>query len=206
MQEQISNDKILEDIRDRLKDVKKLIVTDLDGTLLNNNSELPQEYVEEIKGMLSPEVKLTIASGRGYPSVKTFAYRFPIDVPVICEAGAVVVDPVTEEIIYQQFIEEDVVKAIIDHLVRKRYRCNLYLYRGNSMICYKRPEVPVFTEKEPAPVVNTDLSDIPPEAIVGVRKVSIILEEEYLNQLKEELRELLVTRSMLCEQMMVVWT
>jgi len=104
MQEQISNDKILEDIRDRLKDVKKLIVTDLDGTLLNNNSELPQEYVEEIKGMLSPEVKLTIASGRGYPSVKTFAYRFPIDVPVICEAGAVVVDPVTEEIIYQQFI------------------------------------------------------------------------------------------------------
>jgi len=40
-------------------------------------------------------------------------------------------------------------------------------------------------------VVNTDLSDIPPEAIVGVRKVSIILEEEYLNQLKEELRELL---------------
>jgi len=132
MQEQISNDKILEDIRDRLKDVKKLIVTDLDGTLLNNNSELPQEYVEEIKGMLSPEVKLTIASGRGYPSVKTFADRFPIDVPVICEAGAVVVDPVTEEIIYQQFIEEDVVKAIIDHLVRKRYRCNLYLYRGNS--------------------------------------------------------------------------
>jgi len=84
-----------------------------------------------------------------------------------------------------------VVKAIIDHLVRKRYRCNLYLYRGNSMICYKRPEVPVFTEKEPAPVVNTDLSDIPPEAMVGVRKVSIILEEEYLNQLKEELRELL---------------
>ena len=185
MQEQISNDKILEDIRDRLKDVKKLIVTDLDGTLLNNNSELPQEYVEEIKGMLSPEVKLTIASGRGYPSVKTFADRFPIDVPVICEAGAVVVDPVTEEIIYQQFIEEDVVKAIIDHLVRKRYRCNLYLYRGNSMICYKRPEVPVFTEKEPAPVVNTDLSDIPPEAMVGVRKVSIILEEEYLNQLKD---------------------
>jgi len=55
-------------------------------------------------------------------------------------------------------------------------------------------------------VVNTDLSDIPPEAMVGVRKVSIILEEEYLNQLKEELRELLVTRSMLCEQMMVVWT
>lgn len=191
MQEQISNDKILEDIRDRFKHIKKLIVTDLDGTLLNNNSELPQEYVEEIKGMLSPEVKLTIASGRGYPSVKTFADRFPIDVPVICEAGAVVVDPVTEEIIYQQFIEEDVVKAIIDHLVRKRYRCNLYLYRGNSMICYKRPEVPVFTEKEPAPVVNTDLSDIPPEAIVGVRKVSIILEEEYLNQLKEELRELL---------------
>jgi len=49
MQEQISNDKILEDIRDRFKHIKKLIVTDLDGTLLNNNSELPQEYVEEIK-------------------------------------------------------------------------------------------------------------------------------------------------------------
>jgi len=40
-------------------------------------------------------------------------------------------------------------------------------------------------------VVNTDLSDIPPEAIAGVRKVAIILDEEYLYQLKEELRELL---------------
>jgi len=64
----------------------------------------------------------------------------------------------------------------------------------------------VFTEKEPAPVVNTDLSDIPPEAIVGVRKVSIILEEEYLNQLKESSENFSVTRSMLCEQMMVFWT
>jgi len=81
--------------------------------------------------------------------VKTFAHRFPIDVPLICEAGAVVVDPVTEEIIYQQFIEEDVVKAIIDHLVRKRYRCNLYLYRGNSMICYKRQKYLCLQKKSP---------------------------------------------------------
>jgi len=35
------------------------------------------------------------------------------------EAGAVVVDPITEHIIYQQFLEEDVVKAIAEHLARK---------------------------------------------------------------------------------------
>ena len=194
MQEQISSDEIIKGIRNRLKDLKKLIVTDLDGTLLDNNSQLPQEYVEQIKELLSPEVKMTIASGRGYPSVKTFADRFPIDVPVICEAGAVVVDPVTEHIIYQQFLEEDVVKAIAEHLARKKYRCNFYLYQGNNMICYKKPDVALFTDKEPAPVVNTDFSDIPKEAMVDVRKVSIILEEEYLNQLKEELRALLGDR------------
>lgn len=194
MQEQIGSDEIIKGIRNRLTHVKKLIVTDLDGTLLDNNSELPQEYVEQIKELLSPEVKLTIASGRGYPSVKTFADKFPVDVPLICEAGAVVVDPITEHIIYQQFLEKYVVKTIAEHLEKSGYKCNLYLYQGNNMICYKKPDIPVFTEKEPAPVVNTDFSDIPDEAMIDVRKVSIILEEVYLNQLKEELRTLIGDR------------
>lgn len=188
MPDQTAIYEVIKDIRDRLNGVKKLIVTDLDGTLLNSNSELPSEYIKQIKALLTPQVKLTMASGRGFASVKTFADKFPVDLPVICEGGAVIVDPVTGALVYQDFIDKEVVKAIAQHLVNGGYECNFYLYKGQNLTCYKRPEVPLFTDKEPAPVVNTDLSDIPEEDLDGVRKIAIILDEKYLYQLQDELR------------------
>ncbi|WP_040363585.1 Cof-type HAD-IIB family hydrolase [Coprothermobacter platensis] len=190
MQGQISKKDVAEDIKKRLRNVRKLIVTDLDGTLLNNRSELPQEYVDLIKEVLTPEVKLTMASGRGFPSVKNFSDRFPIDLPVICEGGAVVVDPITNSIIYETFIDEPIVRSIAEHLEAKQYGSNFYLYKGQTLTCYKRPEVHLFTDKEPAPIINIDLTKIPKEDMTGVRKIAVILDEKYLYDLQNELRNL----------------
>ena len=40
---------ICSEIKKRFKEIKKLIVTDLDGTLLDNHSNLKDEVVDEIQ-------------------------------------------------------------------------------------------------------------------------------------------------------------
>lgn len=44
----------------------KLIATDMDGTLLNSNGELPKDFFETLKNLVNKEIMFVAASGRQY--------------------------------------------------------------------------------------------------------------------------------------------
>ena len=68
----------------------KLIATDLDGTLLNNDRRLPEGIFDAVSELLAHGVLFAPASGRQYANVKKLFAPVSDKIMFICENGALV--------------------------------------------------------------------------------------------------------------------
>lgn len=71
----------------------KLVVCDLDGTLLNNKKEISQRNLEAIARANERGVTVTICSGRIFTMLEAYVRTLDLKVPFISANGAVVVSP-----------------------------------------------------------------------------------------------------------------
>lgn len=92
----------------------KIIVSDLDGTLLNSKKELPKRFPELIKALNREGVKFVPASGRAVHTLKFQFMEYFHEIGLICENGNVVLD--CGEIIYQASIEKKELKKLLEKI------------------------------------------------------------------------------------------
>ncbi len=90
----------------------KLIATDMDGTLLDENSHLPPGFTEILDRLRFQGIKLVVASGRPYYTLQTNFGPVGKYLSYICDNGALVVD--NNKIIYKNIIDSDMVQNIIN--------------------------------------------------------------------------------------------
>lgn len=69
----------------------KLIATDMDGTLLDGNKELPKDFYETIDLLEKKKIRFVIASGRSYVTLKKNFYPNADRLDFICDNGAYIV-------------------------------------------------------------------------------------------------------------------
>lgn len=79
-----------------------LLITDLDGTLLNQTHQISPENEKAIKRFKEMGGLFTLATGRMEDAVEPFVQKLGVDVPVILYNGAKIVDPVTKKILYEK--------------------------------------------------------------------------------------------------------
>ncbi|MDX1603558.1 MAG: HAD family hydrolase [Salinimicrobium sediminis] len=70
----------------------KLIVTDMDGTLLNSDHEVSQRFFEAFRKLRNRGIKLAVASGRQYYSLRERMEPVKDEMIYIAENGAIVID------------------------------------------------------------------------------------------------------------------
>ncbi len=70
----------------------RLIATDLDGTLLDGDRQLPEGFIPFVKGLKEKGIRFCVASGRQYWSLLEEFEQVKDDVIFIAENGALVVD------------------------------------------------------------------------------------------------------------------
>lgn len=68
----------------------RLIATDLDGTLLNEEKQVSEENRVAVEAAVKKGVMVTIATGRMYCSALPYAKQLGIDVPIITYNGALI--------------------------------------------------------------------------------------------------------------------
>lgn len=90
----------------------KLIVTDMDGTLLDENGHLPPGFTEVLDRLVSKNIKLVAASGRPYYTLQTNFGPIGRHLSFICENGALVVD--NNKVLYESAIDNNLVTSVID--------------------------------------------------------------------------------------------
>lgn len=88
----------------------KLIVTDLDGTLLNDDKQLPKNFREVLYALKERGILFAVASGRSYSGVSHIFSDMAKDIDFICDNGAFIVEN-------QQPVEIKLMDKVIVHRV-----------------------------------------------------------------------------------------
>lgn len=96
----------------RLKKIK-LIVLDLDGTLLNKYGEIGEPIIPLIKELKSKGVQFSFATGRLHNSITSFAELLGLDSPLITLDGAIIKSYPQNLVIHESFIKQKYVERAI---------------------------------------------------------------------------------------------
>ncbi|MCW8804527.1 MAG: HAD hydrolase family protein, partial [Ignavibacteriaceae bacterium] len=95
-----------------LREIKH-IITDIDGTLLNDNGELGLESKKLIKELIDEKVIISLATGRLHSASTDIAKELSLNGYVISLDGAMIKDFVTDKILYESFLKIGQVKKAI---------------------------------------------------------------------------------------------
>ena len=103
----------------------KLVVTDIDGTLMPINGSLPQQIKDTVNKMKSAGVKVVLATGRMYKAAEPVKHELGLDTPIICYQGSMIRDE--NEICFEQNVPKSTAAEIIKHIRSYNAHTNLYL-------------------------------------------------------------------------------
>lgn len=92
----------------------KLVISDLDGTLLSSNGTLPAENLKAIKELQNAGILFSIASGRHDEMCKTYINQCNINIPTISSNGALIRNPVSSKVIYKNILDMNSAIKILD--------------------------------------------------------------------------------------------
>ncbi|SET32426.1 hypothetical protein SAMN05660297_02013 [Natronincola peptidivorans] len=92
----------------------KLIVVDMDGTLLNSKHEISLENKKTLKEAIDKGIYIAIATGRIYTSARFYGKLLGIATPIIACNGGLIRDLYTNEIIYHNPMTKEDVIAIAE--------------------------------------------------------------------------------------------
>lgn len=122
--------KTIETIHKDLKNIK-LIVSDVDGTLTNNNNEVGEETRELVKKLKEKGILFTFATQRIHSSIVNFAKELEIEIPIISVNGALIKD-MKGNVVSASLIKPKYVKKAID--LSEKYFVRIALCYGDEIV------------------------------------------------------------------------
>lgn len=103
----------------------KLVVTDVDGTLMPINGNLPEQIKNTVEKLKTAGIKLVLATGRMYNAAYPVKAELKLNTPIICYQGAMIRDENT--IYFEQNVPKNTAAEIIQHIRSYNAHTNLYL-------------------------------------------------------------------------------
>ncbi|MGN0162073.1 MAG: Cof-type HAD-IIB family hydrolase [Candidatus Ornithomonoglobus sp.] len=115
----------------------KLLVSDMDATLLDSEHMVSKANREAIEYFISEGGKFTVASGRMVPAVRAYFDQMTINAPAILHNGAKLYDYDSEAVVFEKFIEEER-KQAIKRVHDTRPEFGLEIYSNELVYIYQR--------------------------------------------------------------------
>lgn len=158
----------------------KLIVSDLDGTLLNNQRVISEETKKILNKLNLKGIDFAFASGRGIESIIPYRNFLGINSYFICNNGASIYDK-NENLIYESPIDEENVKKLIGYFRENNINFNGF-YKDELFIdnCNKNK---VVTLENQYKIVELEKMKYFPKMI----KLIIKGNEDFIISLKKEM-------------------
>ncbi len=103
----------------------RLLVTDLDGTLLEKGDQVSKANVEAVQQAVAAGITVSIATGRMYRAALPVARTLNINVPIVTYNGALI-KRVSGEVIYESTIAPDIVRDVVDFAREKGWYLQSY--------------------------------------------------------------------------------
>jgi len=123
----------------------KMIVSDMDGTLLNSNLEISQENLEAISAVRAKGIRFCIATGRPEQLLKEYIHPLNMEDPMIMYNGSVIGHPFKDDNLYELKLATSDAKEIIEYCDKNDI---IYMaYTKNKLISKPNYRVSFFEER-----------------------------------------------------------
>lgn len=118
----------------------KLLVCDMDGTLLNSSHELSSENQAALEYFIEGGGLFTIATGRTANGIRLLAKQLTLNLPVIVINGAQIYDFGSEKLLWESSLEDDIIE-VLEKLVKQFpelgieifFKGGVYITRQNDL-------------------------------------------------------------------------
>ncbi|MGE5629632.1 MAG: Cof-type HAD-IIB family hydrolase [Caulobacteraceae bacterium] len=110
----------------------KMLVLDMDFTLLNKNKEVSERNREAIRKAIDRGVHVVVATGRIYTSARIYARLLGVNTPIIASNGAIIREAVfesplnTESTIYKNLLPVEAAREMIRLSHKYNIFCHLF--------------------------------------------------------------------------------
>ena len=113
-----------------------LFVSDLDGTLLDKNAELPAHSLSMLNELIDKGMQFTVATARTFATVGKILAGLKINVPVILMNGVLVRDVENGEYVFKATMKYQTVKEIVNAIHKHNLYGFMYTVENNDMVAY----------------------------------------------------------------------
>ena len=164
-----------------------VVVSDLDGTLLNKNHQLSARTKEVVQRLSAEGIKFVFATGRHFLDVDKLRSDLGIDMYLITSNGARVHNMAGEKI-FEHNIEEDLVPAILSYRHQLKDKARSNVYQGNSW--FIEEELPELLEFHARSRFRYQVCDFDGVSSEQVQKIFFVSREhQHLRPLSDELAD-----------------
>ena len=111
----------------------RMIVTDLDGTLLSGRSNIPQENIDALRRAMDAGVQVVISSGRMIEATTPIAEKIGVNAPLSLFNGAMAYDYVNDRILSGSPIPYAVILPVLEALEERGTYVQAFPGRGFFM-------------------------------------------------------------------------
>ena len=173
----------------------KMVVTDIDGTILKKDFTVSNNVINTIKELTKKDIKVVLATGRMYCAALKIAKMLDINTPLICYQGALIKNSCEDnKTLYVDPVKPNLALEILEVLKNKNIHTNLYL--NDNLFCENDNEIiKDYTNKRLIPysivdnLLDLDLNNqvnkilaIDPDAKL-IEKLTNELQKQYKNSL-----------------------
>lgn len=104
----------------------KLVVVDLDGTLLNNKHTISKRNYKVITELQKKGVSFVLASGRPYQSLEKYAKKLNLKMPIISTNGALIKDVNDPDILFKSVFSYNDAEKLCNYGMKNNFSILVY--------------------------------------------------------------------------------
>ena len=154
----------------------KMVVSDMDGTLLNSNLEISQENLQAIAKLRAQGIRFCVATGRPEQLLKEYVEQLQMEDPMIMYNGSVIGHPFQEQKLYELKLEKTDIRSIIEYceendIIYMAYTKDKLISKPNYRVDFFEKRNELLLEKNKC--VFKDIRNI--ETIVNENNINKIL-------------------------------
>lgn len=153
----------------------KMVVSDMDGTLLNEKLEISERNLQAIEYLRKKDIRFCIATGRPEQLVKEYIDKLNMKDPMIMYNGSVIGHPFIEKNIYELSLRNDDIKEIVRFC--ESLDVIYMLYTKNQIFSKPNYRVDFFEER------NQNLQEKDRCVFKDERDIDLIIENNNVNKI-----------------------
>jgi Cof subfamily protein (haloacid dehalogenase superfamily) len=168
----------------------KLLVCDMDGTILNSKGFVSKENVGALERFVEGGGYFTIATGRMERSVAPYLKSLPLNVPAILYNGAVIYDFAAEEVLWQNCLP-DGMEFVLQKVMKRFPDIGIEIFNGGDIYYIRQnAETDAHKIRENLVPLITSLDNVPKpwyKALMAWEPSRLLEVEEFLKEIHMEI-------------------